>query len=461
MKRFFAAALSLCMLFSLCGCSSKPETAQEVLTLVNESMKDTSYTLEGSIAMDLSVDVSGLSVGIPIDIQMAGDVMGDNSHANVDVSMEVLGQTVEIPMELYVTADKTYTGTDGSWTVEDASAASAQVTSMADKLMNAEFFANAEMQNEEDTYTIVLPLSSLDPTILAEALPSSEDAPVDQLTALMQNGSLVYVITGSGDDYVPYSITMDGLEGEFEQDGTNYSIAIDMELKFSNFNGVTETDVMVPDEIVQSAVPASEDEEGGSLLPAIVPDEAEGTALEEPVDEDLVEEPVSPSDKLDSYSDVEYTLEDMYAVYNGQVLIPGEISVETFLDEFSYHEEDAGTYMFLPMTFKENDLAEVYLYGTNTQSFDLSAPVYGYDFEYLTGFEEGPLPDVSINGITFYDSEDDVLAVFGEPDYYSTSSSSWNAAYVLEDHVNSTEYTLRFSGDALGVYSMHLEYYHY
>lgn len=452
MKRFLAAALSLCMMLSLCSCSSKPKTASELLTHVQESMDGTSYSMSGTIDMDMSVGSGGFSMDMPISVEMDGDVFGDASHASMVVSVEMLGQEITIPTEVYVTEDgASYSYTEGEWTVSETSA---QLTDMAGSLTDADLFAEAEMSEEEGVYTVILPLSAIDPSIFDDiftAVGSAESVPAEDFAEMMADGLLTYVITGDGDSYLPAAITLEGMSGEFEQDDSTYTLDLSMNLEFSNFNGVTEADVAVPDEALESAVPESENTGGEAVLLPNGNGESNEAELE-------TEEP-SGSETQGTVVPTA-TEEDYSVVYNGVHLVPGTFSLDVFLDEFTYDPSELGTYMFLDLTYKANDMVSLYVYGDDYDSSDLeTAPIWEYDFEYVPGYEADGLPDVTFGGLTWGASREKVEAVYGEAGSTYTSGDTWNLYYELGGYEEGYTHGISFTGDSSGVYSVNVKYY--
>lgn len=460
MKKFFAGAMAICLSFVLCSCGSLdifdsgPKNASDLMNKVQESLTEKNYALDGSLEMGISVESSGFSLNIPIEISVNGKVNGDESFSKMSIAASVLGQNTTEEIEVYKTKDKIYTNDGNQWIVSDAEE-STEKPLESDNVLSGflalDAFSEADMTVNDNLYTVELPMSEIDKNDLIElfSFGTNGDSIVTEgdMAKALSEGTLVYVVEKDGKNYFLQSIVMDDVTCEIKSEDTGVGypmdISIGFEFNLSDHGSITKEDVAVPDNAIEEA--AEKQNEPDQNLPTNTTSEDKITG--------------SSSDELTANSE-----NSVFAVYGTRVLTPGSVGVDFFSNEFSYDENDIGEYSFLPLEYKANNYVNLYLYGSDPDSSEniLSDKIYGYKFSTIPDeLSSGNLPKVSFGNVSWGSSKDSVKKEFGDPDHDYASDGYWSLSYDLGDLLNDgATYTLEFAGyDETGVHSMALNYY--
>lgn len=456
MKRILVGALAVCLSLSLCGCSDmfgmfspKPKDAAALMERVQSSMAEGNYALDADLSMEVSVESSGFSLALPIELSMDGTVNGDNCHYTTSVSASVFGQDMSQVVESYQTKDKVYTKEGEQWSVKENSENTEESNKLLSNFCATDFFAEAEMTSEDSSYTVTLPMEKIDQEQLLNLFEFNQldeaGISAEEMSEALSKGTLTYVVDQVEKDYFLRSITMDEVACTINrtENGVDYSmdLSIGFAFNFSKYGEITEEEVSVPAEVVESAASV------GNL------------PIAEEFLDDNTQEPNNEK-SADSSSDAKF------AVYGGQTLVPGSFTVDSLLDDFSYNEADLGEYSFLPMEYKANDNVQLNVFGSNPNSSKdiLTQNIHGYKFSTIPDALNSPvLPDVSFGSITWGSAQDDVRREFGEPSSDYSSDGYWSLTYELGDvFADGSSYSLEFAGyDDTGVHSMALNYFNF
>lgn len=453
MKRKLSLILALCLCVGLTACNSdKPKDAADLMNRAMSVQEEPNYRTEGELTMTVSMEGSGLTFEMPVTMAVDGAVMGDKSYARMDTSTNLMGQEVSTSNRTYIDGNTVYTlsSEDNVWVVSDKDSATegTNVTGLLEKLGDSSNFEGADMSHEDGAYQVTVSIAD----IMGEDglgnlfdfgdLAPSEEASADIEQAL-GSGELVYVVS---EDYYLQSVSLSGVEysGDYEEEGLSYTAGISMEMsfQFSDYGSVTDADVMVPAEALESSGQVSSD----SVSEETVSDEGTSLTGEE-------DRPAISSAELGDY----------IGSYNGVSLLPGAYNLTLFEDEFQWDDADSGEYSFFPLTGRANDSVSLYVWDYDDSGLLSGAldAVYSYEFDIIDVSDDN-LPDVTFNGLTWGASESEIREAYGEPSYEYASDGYWSVDYDVTSLLNDgIDYELSFSGDEAGVNNVGLRHYQY
>lgn len=144
------------------------------------------------------------------------------------------------------------------------------------------------------------------------------------------------------------------------------------------------------------------------------------------------DEPVDDSKPADSPSSISMSFE-------GRVLdLPFDYSI---LTEAGWKAVDDGEYSFLVMK-NDNYDGEIYVYGNDYSGKEadlIAGGVFGIDCS-VGGNDKRP--DMTIAGLTWGASDEDVKTALGEPEYFSSSPYGTSYDYTVKDASAGMEYDI-------------------
>lgn len=273
--RIVGAALSACMLLSLCACGGKadrPETAAELADRMVAAQTDgVNYRITGSVDMNVSMTSGVLNFTMPVSAVIEGAVMGEASYMKT-VSSLTMGEGMDMESVSEEYREKVESGgvkvysrtDDGAWSVSDLAGDDAVATGLSEDFFSSDLFANAEMVYEDGVYTVTLPMSEL----LSGTGVESDVLNFDDIMSSMgaegdyefNDVDVVYTVD---DDYHLLGLSTSGFtcsSTATDADGNESSFDMDMsmEFSFSDYGAVAESDVAVPDDVKSDAESGTE-----------------------------------------------------------------------------------------------------------------------------------------------------------------------------------------------------------
>lgn len=496
MKKRITGVLAICLVLTMSGCgainslfSKEPSTPKGLMDVVHEKMADQNFAMEGKMTMDMSISFQGTTLSFPIEFAVEGQFLGKDSHTEMTMNGEFMGESVTQTNEIYVSEDDTYKSENGGpWSKSPTSEDGNMVDAMVSIIEDVEVFDEAEMEDGDAGYTIKMDITDIFTDELfeyitdageSELMPGFSDFDPEMIT----DGKLTYQISSdyllSGFQIEDFTFEMEDIEGN---DGASFEMVMNVDMELSDHGKVSNSDVEIPEEVLDAVNSVMEDnKESGEIDdsmilpfassgdsesnedPNVTIDDGMDNFMEKPSTDRVDGGDINPS--TDSSTD-SLRKDSVFGIYNGTPLVPGSMNYDTFSEEFeldNYSEDEL--YGFLPMESKYNEYVDLYLYDkVKTGTVDgAKSGVYGYEMSILPGFgEDGVLPDISFNGITWGSSMEDVIAVYGEPDYKYSSTDYWSVSYDIEElNTDDAGYELEFSGSGTGVNSFALKYFSY
>lgn len=208
------------------------------------------------------------------------------------------------------------------------------------------------------------------------------------------------------------------------------SMTMSMELNISDYGKITADDVAVPKNVKDGAVEQSELEADAGL--DISTEDiglGDGSTSISPA---TSEAPINTDKPTVSPSSISMSFE-------GRMLnLPFDYSI---LTEAGWKAVDDGEYSFLVMKNDNYDV-EIYVYDDNYSGKEadlISDGVFGIDCS-VGGYNKRP--DMTIAGLIWGASDEDVKAALGEPEYLSSSPYGTSYEYTIEDASASMEYDI-------------------
>lgn len=430
--------LSVTTVTTFTGCSlefGSPKTATAVVEKYAEK-ESANYNVKGCMNVEIGGKAEGMSVEIPIDLDIDMDVFDEKAHGTLDVSLNFLDEELEYGLEMYVDGETCYTYDDEyeMWEVSETEEAFEQGISLDVSKFDG---ATLEVDKKAGTYTVSQPFGAFceDDKVkdsfndsfgeMFELFELDEDEVLDEFA----EANVVYEFDKS---YNLVSVSMEefSFETEFEEEDVTGTLSVSMgfEFEFSEFGEIEEDDVKVPKSVKKEAVETDD---------SIIDLDSGEDDFEDFDDTDDMDDTDNTDDKEED-SDVELIVSDgsdTYGAYNGVSLIAGANNWnETFgADGWEFDDED-GQYSFLWCINEQYDGADLYVYnkeGDGTTRDDiLNDGFYGYDIDVSCSREK---PDMTFRGLTWGASEDDIRMIYGEPDYYSSSKTSTYIEYEEDD----------------------------
>ena len=447
MKKKSLAALSMCavMALSLTSCGfGAPKTPADMFEAYQKAIEDTGYSVDGGINLGIAMDAGGLSIDVPVELEYEGKFYNGSGHGKMDMSMEFFGQSANSNVEFYIDADgdkvTQYTNADDAGWSKSDDVSMNFVSSVTDDKIGT-------LEKVDDTYVATIPLNEVSETDSFKELFSSmaEDTDMGNLdvSEVLKDATIVYTFDAKTSQL--QSIVMD----EFEVDVSkameqvnptsgemSMTMTMSMELTFSDYGKIDADDVAILDEVKDGALDQSELEAAMTEDPILGSGSGSGDIEfpkgAPPANSAAPDEPVDDSKPADSPSSISMSFE-------GRVLdLPFDYSI---LTEAGWKAVDDGEYSFLVMK-NDNYDGEIYVYGNDYSGKEadlIAGGVFGIDCS-VGGNDKRP--DMTIAGLTWGASDEDVKTALGEPEYFSSSPYGTSYDYTVKDASAGMEYDI-------------------
>lgn len=441
MKKKSLAALSICavMAFSLTSCGfGAPKTPADMFEVYQKTVVDTGYSVDGGINLGIAMDAGGLGLDIPVELEYEGEFYNGSGHGKMDMSMEFFGQSANSNVEFYI-------DTDGDKVTQYTNADSAGWAKSDDVSMNFVFSVTDEkigtLEKVDDTYVATIPLNEVSEMDTFKELFSSMADETDMgeldVSDILSDATIVYTFDAKTSQL--QSIVMDEFEVDIskatEQSDPSIgemsmTMTMSMELNFSNYGKITVDDVAVPKDVKDGAVEQSELEadDGPDISSG---DIGLGDGVT-PISPSTSEAPIGADKHGVSPSSISMSFE-------GRILdLPFDYSI---LTEAGWKAVNDGEYSFLVMK-NDNYEGEIYVYDDNYSGKEadlISDGVFGINCS-VGSYDKRP--EMTIAGLTWGASDEDVKAALGEPEYFSSTSYGTNYDYTIEDASVGMEYDI-------------------
>ena len=417
MKKKSLAALSMCavMALSLTSCGfGAPKTPADMFEAYQKAIEDTGYSVDGGINLGIAMDAGGLSIDVPVELEYEGKFYNGSGHGKMDMSMEFFGQSANSNVEFYIDADgdkvTQYTNADDAGWSKSDDVSMNFVSSVTDDKIGT-------LEKVDDTYVATIPLNEVSETDSFKELFSSmaEDTDMGNLdvSEVLKDATIVYTF-----------------------DAKTSQLQMSMELTFSDYGKIDADDVAILDEVKDGALDQSELEAAMTEDPILGSGSGSGDIEfpkgAPPANSAAPDEPVDDSKPADSPSSISMSFE-------GRVLdLPFDYSI---LTEAGWKAVDDGEYSFLVMK-NDNYDGEIYVYGNDYSGKEadlIAGGVFGIDCS-VGGNDKRP--DMTIAGLTWGASDEDVKTALGEPEYFSSSPYGTSYDYTVKDASAGMEYDI-------------------
>ncbi len=407
----------LCMLLLaglVTGCSDSGSfDVEEVLAKVGESMDEqTSSEMELKMVMDLGVSMEGMSIDVLMTVdgvtqQVYGDTAGvaETSYIEMDITAELMGQETTETMESYTTFVDgelvTYANDGYGWYVSysDASELTGLLSSTSSIYEAVEAFnptaAGKKEINGVESYVIELVMTEENIGDVSEEIEGFEDIK-DMLSGVELPMELYvstedYTITGMYMDMEPFASSLLGSMMGLQEDLEGVEINVgEFYIEVAATSYGEHDDLVVPQEVL--------DEVGGSS----------STSGETEYSYEEVEGDVSTQTDLWTDYTITTSLGDIVA--NETTL--AEVFAMGFVDYFEEVTADT-TEESSVSSFFTSENAEFY----GSTNYEESGETQELVFDYLSlDYDSGNA--TIAGGIGYGSSIDEVIAAYGEPNYY-------------------------------------------
>lgn len=459
-KKLAIFGLVSMMMLSMTACASKPKTTSEVLDQNTKAMeKVSSFEVDGTTTLNVDVNVPSQNVSMNIPATVDYDVKTDGKTAgyvemgiNIDLP-EGAGEDVDLDVKAYVekTSDTKLDvwvnqapNTDWYHTVTDMTESTADDVS-------ANVLIDGTLSSSDTEYVVTQTVKSIidsdsfkegvkeglersDTDLNIDDTLSSIGLSVDDIKDQLGKGEIKYVF--DSETFYLTSVTLDDMNvtASIEQNNTTIDIKLGLksENKIKNYNGLDKSDYMVPDDIKDSA------EELGDTPITDIGNETTDTTTEESSTE-VDTETKSDTNSSEDLSTGEYVSSIGQASYNKSLFEVGS-SFDKIFGNYGWKidESSDGEYSFICATNDDYPYCNLYLFGVDTENNETidhikESGLSGFDVEYSGDIDPNNVMPLSVNGITFGMTRDDVLAKFSNPTYHYKSDSAESFEYDTAD----------------------------
>lgn len=486
-RKIVAMGMAAIMCMSmLTGCDFlPPKTPVELIQRSAKTMAELDnyrMTMDMDMGMTLVGSASGLEMDmdIPIELNMEMDRAGNYMAGDMEMSAamnatvsymgqsESMNEDMSESAELYMVMDDdgksfvTYMNDGGTGWVHNKSDDDDGSFNISD-LLNADYDEitpdrDAVMEKADGVYTVKMNFASMFTNgdfadVMDDAMGDTE-IDWDEFADAIGDTSVVYKFDAK--DYRLLSISTDeieindvdfmtGLSGT-DMDGMSIEdmgLTMSLSVEFSKYGEIDEDDVEVPDDVVDAAVeekPEASNDGDGDALPPIFGSGDDSTNTTEPVvtepieTEPAVTEPVATEDNGGEQKPV--VVDGVAFTYNGTVMdIPTDYQM--FIDDGWYPVEDGQYGSFLCMEHAKYPYVTLYLNTNDGSGSEAYVKSHGGDGFNMEVDPAEACPPLTLSGVSFGDSLDDVKALLGEPsytyasnDFYGTYESyEWEIEY--------------------------------
>lgn len=469
--KFATAAMAASILLSGCG-TGKTETKQPAKPKISNASdiikeygkqmeKSANFHMDMDMKLDIGIKADGESADIPIILAMSADVLDGRSHSTIDLNVSMMDEHMDKSAEIYMESNENgittymYDSDDRGW-AGSRNPAIADIMSEFSSL-DTDVFKDASIKQDKGTYTVTQDLMGLleDNALAEDAKDSYSDmlpVDLDDIMDALQDAKIIYTFDKN---CLLTSITLDDCEysGTITSDDTKtkVSASLDMDVEFSNYGKIKESDVKVPSKVLKSAEFSDTDETGFDLDSF----DPESTDIEDDVDPEFSFGGGTDDEDPEALIKPDMS-NDWFGSYEGTALtFAGNSWAETFgADGWEFANED-DEYTFMTAKNPKYQYADLYVYNYDrsdvSRSDILENGFYGYSIRCSTGSK---LPDMSWGGLTFGASDDDILSVYGEPNYV------YEGSYNEYEYKISNNVAIRFGVDPYnGLQSVEVAYY--
>lgn len=473
-KKFLALSLAAAMCFSLAGCAID-------ISLPGKSAKDAGEVVAGYMAlmeesvnyhvdMDMDFEIAakgdGVTIELPIGMGLSVDVMDGNMHGDMAMVIEFMNSmSMDEKAEIYVeqgrrsTTSYMYDEADGYWTVsEDGDTG---VNAAADfSGMDADDFKDAKMEYDKKAGTYTITQSFADFAVTGDTYDILEDVyggmaemmemDPDEFLDEWEKAEVVYVFDK---DFYLQTVDVEGCEFSttVKEDGMEMGVSVSLALsfEFSDYGQIEEGDVEVPQKVIDEAV--------SSVTMGLDDSDVNvdidwGSGEDDPVPGGDIDDPGTSADDVPSHTEesrpattpgknTNVAVSDKLGSLNGvAITTQGDVFETTFgADGWEWDGEEG--YSFVVCENSKYEDAELYLYNetrTDTTWDDISTyGSYGYSID--CSFSDSH-PAMTWGGITFGATADDVISVYGQPDYTYSGDIFTTYEYDIDSDTEITFY---------------------
>lgn len=488
MKKFLAIALALTLVLGcLAGCQtqkSKPEpkTAEELVKLVGEAMKDTdNFRADMEMAADIQIKaqtkVEGvdlqMEIAMPIELSMKLASAGNYQNGDMDLSMNISvkasangqSQTQEqkfsAASKMYMVQDgKTNTTYSKSWD-QDGSEADAKwvksesegddLSQVSEIFTEEDLWSLATMEKVDGGYTLSIKLADLlkDEDIRKKLGESDTldlgELDLDQVIEILGDAVLIATVDGESFQLKSAALTNftvgKALEDMVDElcssmmgvdfDDLDITFDLDCTFQFSDYGKVPDQEVRVPDDVAAQAVEEVPDDE--PPFPSVTePEPSSPIGSEPPLDDPVViTDPIDPGVSAGSL-----TGDKLLDIQMDGTALPFPMDMEVLKTlGWTVGPEEYNTFYVM----------------TNSKYTETGCLVSLKDLHNFNGFQvsaapDAVHPDVSIAGIKLGHTYKDVYANTGKPDGTYASEEYFSINYKVQ--INGMEYGLDITMEA-------------
>lgn len=383
----------------------------------NQAENSENYSLDFSMGMAISVsadtasgDSAGgmkVSMGIPVDVKLTGDIYEDKMKAKLNMKASMGDQALDQTAEVYVDGKWTYMNDGTGWEKSESESGGMENIGAALGEVNMACLSDEpEYDRDLDEFVIVKNLKeAMSEESYNEFIESLTDdsmsqlygGATDEVEEALETAKMTFTFDN---DYRLLEAEMDKLTIKGEEDGVTVSMDLSMSSKFSNHGKVKESDVEVPDDVKA---------------------EAEGEAVDKGENDGEVDSRpstgTSTSGTVGSYRGVAFGTSDND--WDDTFGADGWVLEDNDFEGYLLFAEENSKYPGVDLSISTED--------KNWTVADVMEKGFlGYDIN--VSFADGKLPDMSWNGVTFGSSLADVEAAYGDGyDYYGSTDGTYNS----------------------------------
>lgn len=240
------------------------KTAEDLAHNYAISAGHDNFHMEGTMSLSVSVaagDSGEETMVMPMSVSVSEDVMGSLSKGSVDMETTLFGESQTNSMNTYSDGSYSYVCEGDTVTktpTEFGDTSGVDYTSMAE--IPTDLFANGDLSISDDGQTYSVTISMLDMLNNKDAASIFENTGVtDGINEddFVDGLSTAYVVYTFDKDYNLTSLVCDQVtvNSDSTEGDASYKIAMTFGFayNFSNFGNITEEDVTIPQEVIDSA----------------------------------------------------------------------------------------------------------------------------------------------------------------------------------------------------------------
>lgn len=258
--------LAMMGVFTLSSCGKEDiKTAEDLMEKVDENFKP-NYNTKLDLSMNVSVSSEGFSYELPVTMSADLDVYNmEKVHGTMDLNTSVFGESIATKAEMYMVADedsyKTYQSTDGGdWYYSDGSISLDVVSNLKDLVLEG-----ATLEHKDGKYILKQDVSNVIKSDAFEPLVGDisdmfgGNFSVAEMARSVEGNTVVY--TFDEKTYALESMSLDDVKMSasslLNDENVDAEIGLSFTLKNSNFGGIKEDSVTVPEDVEKNAKDSS------------------------------------------------------------------------------------------------------------------------------------------------------------------------------------------------------------